>query len=559
MRCASSVTPSSLPTQAFLPSRKQSEQERQAFVDRRDRLFQLCTPAEQQCLVELARWHASHRVEMLAKPNIFTESVVAQFNSRYFPWGRSKPNALVRGLAKISEIISRIERWRGQRGESMFIAHMRSRVGEGVEDVLIGVIQYLRLLPLEIVPHEQRSFERKLDAATRDCIAGNQVSATKRFDAVQRCIRWTYEAFGPGASTADLRRHIWTLLLEVAHEDIHACGRLVDEHWNQTRPPQILMSLHLHEAPELAYQLAVKLKEHRVEFAADMLGTSIRHASYQLQRLDPPASAAMDMVMDASCRLLAEWTFESCKTDGRSALLAMDSLLRFGNPADSYWRRIPQECLPVIKGLEPGEQGQQLRLLAQLVFYGDSSSALTREAHELFKVCVARRVGGPPGSRAEQERTVSDICQSLSILEDKVLSFRNRRIPASPCHLLLYTVEGLIQLFLEGLLASEPAEPLGQIVLVTLSLSNQALIRKHHRILREAFEVQARRFPADAGRALKQVIQYCGYSQPDDEMYRKELCQESFNALLPVLEAISPPDAAVARTGIGWSPRGSNS
>jgi hypothetical protein len=185
----------------------------------------------------------------------------------------------VRGLAKISGIISKIERWRGLRAESLFIAHMRSRVGEGAEDVLIGVIQYLRLLPLEIAPSEQRSFERKLDAATRDCIAGNHISATKRFEAVQRCLRWTYEAFGPGANTADLHTHIWALLLEVAQEDIQACARLVDAHWNRTRSPQILMSLHLHGAPELAYRLAVKLKEHRIEFAADMLRTSIRHAS----------------------------------------------------------------------------------------------------------------------------------------------------------------------------------------------------------------------------------------------------------------------------------------
>ena len=552
------MTPSSLPKQAFLPKRKLSEQERQAFVDRRERLFQLCTPAEQQCLVDLARWHASYGVKILGKPNIFTESAVARFYSRYFPWAASKSNALVRGLAKVSDIISRIERWRGLRGESLFIAHMHSRVGVGAQDVLIGVIQYLRLLPLEMASRERRSFDRKLNAATRDCVAGKHVPATKRFDAVQRCVRWTYEAFGPGASTSDLRVHIWTLLLEVAHEDIQACVRLVDEHWNQTRPPQILMSLHLREAPELAYQLAVRLKEHRVEFAVDMLGTSIRHASYQLNRLEPPAIAAMEMVMDASCRLLADWTFERCKTGSPSVLLAMDSLLRFGNPADSYWQRIPQECLPVIKGMEPSEQDQQLRLLAQLVFYGDSPAALTREAHELFKACVARRVGGPLGSRASQEQTVSDVCQALSILEDKVLSFRNRRIAASPDHPLLHTVEEMIQLFLERLQASEPAEPLGQVVLVMLSLSNQALIRKYHRILRETFAVQARKFPADAGRALKQMIQYCGYSQTDDETYRKELCQESFNALLPVLEAISPPDAAVARTGIGWSPRGWN-
>ena len=133
---------------------------------------------------------------------------------------------------------------------------------------------------------------------------------------------------------------------------------------------------------------------------------------------------------------------------------------------------------------------------------------------------------------------------------------RNRHIAASPSHPLLHLVETQLQVFLARLLKVEPACALSNLVLLTLALSNETLIRKHHRMLQEEFKALAGDYPADAGHALKKLIQHCGYSQMDDEMYRKELCKESFNVLLPLLESISSADAAVARTGIGWSPRG---
>jgi hypothetical protein len=83
-----------------------------------------------------------------------------------------------------------------------------------------------------------------------------------------------------------------------------------------------------------------------------------------------------------------------------------------------------------------------------------------------------------------------------------------------------------------------------------------ALSRKYHGVLNDEFQVRACRHPNDAGLALKKLIQRCGYSRIEDESYRSDLHRESFNAMLSTLEAISPADAAVARSGIGWSPRG---
>jgi hypothetical protein len=542
-----------LPKQAFLPRRKLKYQERLSIIERRDGLFSLCTPAEQQCLMQLARWYVSYPHELLTKPNVFTESFQAVFDHRYFPFANPKPTVIVRGLAKMSTVIDEVERWHSRRSQARLIAYLRSLVEQPDDDVLLGVTHVLRVLPLETRFDGQRALEKTLDELIEKCAFNHRVPASKRFDALQRCIR---RLPGPGgAIAADLRKLSWPLLLEVAHENMGSAVRLIDEHWGQKQSPEVLMSLHLHEAPELAYQLAVKFQRHRIEFAADMLRNSIYYGAFQLARLDQTSATALEAVIDASCRLLADWTIGVPGISAQSALRSMDHLLRFGNPGEAYWRKAHQECLSIVKSLDSAEQDKQLRLLAQVVFYGDSDPSVVIDAQELFRTCVARTLRRRWEELWTLERAVSDVCGSLSIVENTVLSLRNRRIAANPDHGLVRTVEGQLQGLLEWLLASEPSAALQHVVSLTLALSNETLIRKHHQVLRDEFEVRARRFPADAGLALKKLIQYCGYSQLDDEMYRRTLCRESFDALLPLLEVVAPADAAVARTGIGWSPR----
>jgi hypothetical protein len=379
-------------------------------------------------------------------------------------------------------------------------------------------------------------------------ITSSRVPASRRFDAVVRCLHW--QTLSRHAS--DLRGYPWRLLLEVAQEDMGSALALIDEHWGQTRSPQILMSLALHEMPELAFQLAVKLKPHRSAFAMDMLCTSIFYASFRFEGLDAPSTAALEEVMDASCRLLATWTFNS-STDTPSVPRAAECLFRFGNPDEDYWQQIPRKCLAEITNLPQPEQDEQLWLLAQIVFYGKDSPPIMEKAHELFEAGVARQLGGIPERGSGYSHSVFAISGYLSIIENKTLAFRNRRVAACPDHFLLDTLEKQIDFLLEKLLLGEPFAALQHIASLALAVRNEQLFRKYHRVLREEFDARACNFPADAGRALKSVIAYCGYSQVDDEMYRKELCRESFEAMLPVLEKISPEDAAIARTGIGWS------
>ncbi len=546
-----------LPKNSFLPRHKLSEKERRSFIERRDKIYSLCTPAEQQCLQKLALFYDSYRHELvgLGQPNIFAQSSMVVFRHRYFPWENQKPSLAMRGLAQVSVLITKAERWYAKRSQAVFIEYLNNLFNKGAEDVLLGVTQFCLALPLQVgTLYGQRAFEDQLKALAGKCISSVGVSALRRFEAAQRCIQWEPQSHPQYAF--DLRNHMWHLLFEVAQEDMTSALALIDEHWNQIRSPQILISLRLHETPELAYQLAVKLKPHRRAFAVDMLCQSIFCASMQLKKVDQSSAELLEKAMDDSCRLLADWTFELPPMDSNNMLRPMGYLFQFGNPDDDYWKSIPRQCLAIIKGLSPTEQDKQLRLLAQIVFYESSAPSLVSEAHELFQACVARRLSGIKEWQWSGAGDVSDVCGSISILEEKTSSSRNRYITACPSHFLLVTVEKQLEFLLERLTSEDSSHALYHIVSLTLALSNENLIRKFHRALREEFEARACNYPADAGEALKSLIRYCGYSQSDDEMYRKELCEESFDVLLPVLERISPNDAAIARTGIGWNPRG---
>lgn len=438
--------------------------------------------------------------------------------------------------------------------QSAFVAHLREMRANVDDDVLLGVVHFLRVLPLSTLFGGQKIFEQALDELTSQLVTSTRVSAARRFDAVQRCIKWAYAFNRYGGSSADLLHHAWPLLLAVAEEDISAAIRAVDEHWpHGPGRPLILSTTRLYENPELAYQLARLLHSHRAGFAIEMLGTSLDFASFQLVKVEPAAATALERVMDASCRLLADWTFSSpASLEPPVAVQAMHRLFRFSNPEDPHWKRLPHEAMALLQGL-PTTGEQQLRLLAEVALY--APAPLAAEALQRYLDLVSRRFETVGEGNHSLFHAVREGCQALSILEEKALSFRNRHIAANPGHTLLL---GFERHFLETqarLLADDPANALANMVSLTLELSNERLFRQQHQLLRREFEPRARNSAADAGLALKTLIKYCGYSQMDDQMYRKHLCKETFDALLPTLEAISPIDAAVARSGVGWSPR----
>jgi hypothetical protein len=471
------VSASPLPKQAFLPRRELAARDLRAIIERRDSLFALCTAAEQRCLVHLAHWYGSRRHELLLKPNIFSKSFFAEFDHRYFPIANPRPNAVVRGLAKVDKVLTKLEQWRGRRLWAMFIEHLRSLLQEGDDEVLLGVPYFLRKLPLQITFDGQRALEKALDSVIEQLATDQRYPAAKRFHAVDRCIRRLSSTAGLSGEEvhADLHIHAWQLLLEVATQDMGSAVRLVDEHWKQTHAREVLMSLHLHEIPELAWRLAVKFRPHRSEFAADMLRNSIFYASFRLAKLDHAAGEALERVIAASCRLLADWTIGVAQQGAASALLSMDRLLQFGEPDDGYWGQLPRECLAIIKRLPPAEQEKQLRLLAQVVFYADGIPSIADEALDLLEVCLVRKLSRKQPSSWEVELLISNMCSALSVVEDKTLSFRNKRIPANPAHRLVHIFDKYVHVLLDDLMSSEPSAALRHLVSVAVTLSNQTL------------------------------------------------------------------------------------
>lgn len=535
---------------AFLPRRPLSDRERHDFAARRDRLFACCTPAEQRRLVAAAQWYEAHDPRLFARPNRLGESYLAVLQHRYTPFLHPKPPSLLtRLLAKASTVIVNVENWRDLRMQAGFVAHLSRAFGDGAADELLGAVHFLRLLQLQ-VGHGQKDFERRVEALAFECATDVRVPVARRFDAVRRCMLWPRDATG-WASLPDMGLHAWRLLLELADADMQAAVRLIDQQGERRASPDLFPTLCLHEDPQLAYRLAIKFRPHRADFAASMLRTSIWYLSFQRSKL--PA-ADVQPLMNASCLLLAQWASEDGGLGAGEVLEATESLFRFGDPGAPYWRELAPRCMPLLRALQAAELPARLRLLASVAVYVAPIDPLATEARALVEDAICGKTVALSGATQDLDSCISDICRStLDVLEDKMLSWRNRQVPAVADHPLLASVDGALDALLAHLTAAEPHRALSHRVAWIRGLSHRELIRKHHRLLRERFEELARSCPDDAGLALKQLIAYCGYSQADDEEYKKDLCRESFELLLPLLDAISPADASVARTGVGWS------
>lgn len=567
--------PTLLSKQAFVLRSITNENERRQFTDKRDRLFARCTEPEQRCLLALAEWYESHWHQLIARPNIFATCVGASFELRYQWLTGPKPHPLfvawIQTMAVIGRAIYAVENRIGAWSQGRCIAFLRSSVQPGNEDVLIGVVDFLRVLPLQVgTIWSKGPLQERLAALTTNCMASPLVSASRRMNAAMRCIDRNYEPSNHSLpdGTHHLRKQCWRLLMELTQEDMKAALHIVDEQKARHGKANGFSTLDLHEAPELAYALARALRPHRPAFAAVLLRESIQYSSFQRSRLTGEVAAVLERVMDASCRLLAEWIAPDAGIADDEVLTSVHQLFWYGNPEDAYWAALPARALALVHRLPANEPGRRLRLIAQVAFYGEKTNpASAKEAHSMFDEWVKLELESLQLTEWDRERdnddlfstvghAVCEMSRSLEVLEDKQLSMRNRRIAAAPDHPLVRTFEARLAAFVERLLAQEPAMALHQLGRIAAYVHHEDLFRKHHALFREQFAQRAPLFPEDAGRALKSVIKSCGYSQTSDEMYRKAVCKETFEAMLPLLESISAEAAAHARSGVNWSPRG---
>jgi hypothetical protein len=388
-------------------------------------------------------------------------------------------------------------------------------------------------------------------------------------DAAMRCIDRSHRPENQSLpdGTRHVRKQCWPLLLELTQEDMQAALHIVDEQKSRHGKANGFSTMDLHEAPELASQLARTLRPYRPAFAAMLLRESIQYSSFQRDRLTGEPAAGLQRVIDESCRVLAEWIVPNGGVDDEEVLAVIRQLFQYGNPADAYWTALPARALELISCLPSRERDRRLNMLALVAFYGETVDPNSAEkARRLFDDWVKLKLENLELEARDRERdrddlfstighAIWDLSGSLNVLEDKRGSMRNRRVAAAPVHPLARTFETRLDQLVQRLLAQEPAVALHQLARIAAYVRHEALFRKYQALFQEQFSKRAPLFPEDAGRALKTVIKSNGYSQSDDETYRKSICKETFEAMMPLLESVSPEAAAHARSGVGWSPR----
>lgn len=492
---------SSLPENAFLPSNLKDSPERFGWMAHRDHLFAQATSEERKALLVLAQWQ-----EVQSLPS----------------------------------------------DDSTFVDLLnRQVIADQDTFVSLGVVRFMTMLRWFAGGSSKSTSEAPLGGS----LSGGTFFASQPLKFAAHLIQEAPEA--RRRRQPKLEEQLWKLLLTVAEQDIESALAFIDEHWKRESKWTGMLSVwSLGGQPYLAYQLALTTRADRPEFAADMLLETIRDAGWPVTKDRNAAPESLVSLLDAACDHLWSWLQEPL-----SAGIANDdiqdrlgALLRYGNPLRPYWSELPACALKVIESISADEQARVLSsgLLAWAVFYSDRDQQPATSGTALFRACLQHRSRAASSVRQLSEAAV-DATKAISVLEGGILSGRNRYVAARPEHPLMQVVADYLDESKDKMRTLQPATVLVDQMDLALGVSVETLFRRLMEQFRNEFEVRVKLFPVDAGLALKRLIQYKGYSQIDDDMYRKQVCQNLFDALVPSLDAVSADDAAVARSGIGWS------
>lgn len=536
---------------------------------RRNSLFAQATAAEKKVLVNLAEWHGRQRFELIRKPNVFSQSYLLLWNRKYFGWmyeqkhgvPAPQPGLIILAMGKLAEFLEwgdvRLAAWQ----RSRFLRQLARLVdAQRQADVMLGVLYFFRSLRTSIEPDKKGAFDKDQFDLMAMCLKSRGTPAQHLLDRLLALIlleKATGHSHQLGNRFNDLKGHVWRLLLRVADDDVEQAAKVIDEHW--TRGPnrhEKAFSSGYTSDPESTFRLALTLKEKRKLFAEEMLRESIRAADRSIPKAPPEAREALQTFVDGACQHLSEWVLrEGVNEDCSSVFASLEILLLCGNPSDAYWHEVLTAYRNLLLGSGGAAVHDRCSALTHLAYYAVRGSPLRTEAIELFRDCVNDRLKDHVPQAWWMGSTL-EFSHSISVLAPGPYWYGNRRFVCEPDLELLGVLEECLNLHRQRLLSEMPAADVPLLVGYAASLSFAPMVEKYHAELLRVFSTYAQSYAVEAGKALKELIQYLGYTQDESNRYKRQLCQSTFDALIVQLECISPADAVVARSGIGWSPRG---
>ena len=560
-----------MPETAFLPSHLRNAPERFGWMTRRNSLFANATAEEKKILIGLSDWYSMQRFVLISKPNVFSRSATAMA-FRHLAWmataldGRParSPGWAVRVLARVSVLIN----WGDARLMALQCRRFQDRLTRLVNlqqdaDVMLGVVYFFCSLRLEFDSLDRAKLSTTLFALAETSLASHATPAIRLLGRLAELIireESTGHQLQLGVGFPQMKEHVWRLLLSSAKQDTQWALSFIDDHWRKPSKWSGLLSVFaLHGQPDLAHQLAIVTRPHRPEFAADVLLECVRNAGWTVTEKGSEAAVSLTCLLDDACDLLWGWVQECLPSSAAKEDLQarLDALFRYGNPKHPYWAELPICALNAMQSMTLDEQAKVLPsgLLARVIFYNDPGLPIANSALALFRECLAQRMC-TADSVWQLIEAAADATKAIEVLEGGILAGRNRFFAAQPEHTLMQVVAAYLDETREKMRVLQPSTVLADQMSLTLGVRVETLYRRLMDQFRSEFALQVEFSPTDAGLALKHLIQYKGFSQTDDAMYRKQMCQDVFDALIPRLEEISSADASVARSGIGWSPRG---
>lgn len=546
-----------LPHDAFEPRYALSNADRSAFITRRNQLFSLCLNEEQAYLLELARWYEAHNPRCLPRPNVLSmaQEVVVDFKvlgwQAVLPGSKMRrPGALVRALAWIGDGVSAVEDWRARRVRRAMCRKLEGLRNQGRADVLFTVLYFLRGGGFSMGNTLTDETRPLLDTLATACVDDARTPVLRRFNAVRRCASWPEETLASFSRPEELDRQLWQMLHELIASDVEVALQFIDGQLVRREAPRLLWHHGLSNVPDLACSLALQLRPHRPDLAAELLCNSIAESERLFERMsaDEPGREALADVIQASCDQLAIWLGAEPRLGSEAARQAVLGLWRYGEPSAVYWASLPQRALALHDSAPQADSAASDHLLGVIAFHAPTGQPLSTQVLQRFETLVRKCLADP--RQPKVQRLDQLLSSSLRLLEEITISGRNRRVAARSDHPLLAVVDEAIDDFMVRLSQEQPQSLLHRRVAWVRILGHGGLVRKHHALLRAEFASLASQFPAEAGIALRRVASYRHYSQTDDQVFRRDLCIETFEMLLPVLADISEAHAAVAREGL---------